>query len=99
VRCSQISYVRVRFSQERFQPMKIGKNNTNLGMCIQNVSYAGADSFTIRTEPNFSRLSRMLLNRESLLLSKRQDINALLSRFVKDVGGNARANPDARFVR
>jgi len=42
-----------------FQPMKIGKNNKNLVMCIQNVSYAGADLFTIRTEPNFSRLSRM----------------------------------------
>jgi hypothetical protein len=63
--------------------MKIGKNNTNVGMCIQNVSYAGADSFTIRTEPNFSRLSRMLLNSKALSLSKRQDINALLSRFVR----------------
>jgi hypothetical protein len=64
--------------------MKIGKNNTNLGMCIQNVSYADADSFTIITEPNFSRLLRMLLNSEPLSLSKRQDINALLSRFVRD---------------
>jgi hypothetical protein len=64
--------------------MKIRKNNTNLGMCIQNVSYAGADLFTIRSEPNFSRMSRMLLNSEALSLSNRKDINALLSRFVRD---------------
>jgi hypothetical protein len=64
--------------------MKIGKNNTNLGMCIQNVSYAGADLFTIRSESNFSRMLRMLLNSEALLLSNRKDINALLSRFVRD---------------
>jgi hypothetical protein len=64
--------------------MKIGKNNTNLGMCIRNVSYAGADSFTLRTKPNFSRLSRMLLNSKSLSLSKQQDINALHSRFGRD---------------
>ena len=41
------------------------KEQYESGMCIQNVSYAGADSFTIRTEPNFSRLSRMLLNSEA----------------------------------
>jgi hypothetical protein len=64
--------------------MKIGKNNTNLGMCIQNISYAGADSFTIRSEPDFSRMSRILLNSEALLLSNQKDINALLSRFVRD---------------
>ncbi len=64
------------------QPIKIGKYNTNLGMRLQNISYSGADSFTITTEPHFRNHSVMLQNQEALSLSKQNDINLLLSIFA-----------------
>ena len=66
------------------QPLKVGKNNTSMGMRLQQISFSGADSFRILTDSPFTRLSRMLLNHESLSISMRQDINALLSQYVNE---------------
>jgi hypothetical protein len=56
------------------QPLKVGKDNTNLGMRLQNISYAGADSFTITAEPQVSTQSRILLSHEALSIAQRKDI-------------------------
>ncbi len=66
------------------RPLKVGKNNTSIGMMLQHVTYYGADSFTITTKPLFSRLSRMLVFHEALSIFMRKDINTFLSQFVKE---------------
>jgi hypothetical protein len=66
------------------QPLKVGKNNTSVGMRLQHISFSGADSFTISTKPQFCRLSRVLAFHEALSRSKRKVNNALVSKYVDE---------------
>jgi hypothetical protein len=58
-------------------------------MTSQQYTFSGADPFYLTSEPRFSSLSVMLMTHETLSLAKRNDINSLISQFVRDGMMNA----------
>jgi hypothetical protein len=69
--------------------MKASKYNTTMMMTSQQYTFSGADSFYLTSEPQFSSLSVMLMTHEPQSIAKRNDINSLISQFVRDGMMNA----------
>ena len=69
--------------------MKASKYNTTMMMTSQQYTFSGADSFYLTSEPQFSSLSVMLMTHETQSIAKRNDINSLISQFVRDGMMNA----------
>jgi len=69
--------------------MKASKYNTTMMMTSQQYTFSEADSFYLTSEPQFSSLSVMLMTHETLSIAKRNDINSLISQFVRDGMMNA----------
>jgi hypothetical protein len=58
-------------------------------MTSQQYTFSGADSFYLTPEPQFLSLSVMLMTHETLSIAKRNNINFLISQFVRDGMMNA----------
>jgi len=69
--------------------MKASKYNTTMMMTSQQYTFSGADSIYLTSEPQFSSLSVMLMTHETQSIAKRNDINSLISQFVRDGMMNA----------
>jgi hypothetical protein len=64
--------------------MKASRYNTTMMMTSQQYTFSGADSFYLTSEPQFSSFSVMLMVHETQSIAKRNDINLLISQFMRD---------------
>ncbi len=69
--------------------MKASKYNTTMIMTSQQYTFSGTDSFYLTSEPQFSSLLVMLMTHKTQSIAKRNDINSLISQFVRDGMMNA----------
>jgi len=69
--------------------MKASKYNTTMMMTSQQYTFSGVDSFYLISEPQFSSLSVMLMMHKMQSIAKWNDINSLISQFVRDGMMNA----------
>ena len=65
-------------------------------MTSQQYTFSGVNSFYLTSEPQFSSLLVMLMMHETQSIAKRNDINSLISQFVRDGMMNAELTKNLR---